>query len=151
MVKKSEVPVRAAATVAEEKAVEGQETTDPTELHEAIQTTTSEPEAPSEATAPSPPTPAPLISLPAFTLTLISFALHLIPPTELHQTLNMLSLSSRYLIVLAPNRNHFTKINSSMGWELVSVGDTKEEPWAWVREKRDERVGAGVWRSCALG
>src|SRR5690606_21700391 len=89
------------------------------------------------------------------TLTIISFALHLLPQSELAQTLNMLSCSSRYLCVLAPNRNHLSRITDGMGWEVLDVGEEgeaeenggKRENWCWVREKRDERVGAGLWRS----
>ncbi|RPA78613.1 hypothetical protein BJ508DRAFT_416480 [Ascobolus immersus RN42] len=100
-----------------------------------------------------PPKPAPI-----FHVAIISFALHLVAQEELYQTLNMLSQSCRYMIILAPNRGHLERVEERTGWNLVpdyemnvaKGSKTFDGKWFWSRDSRGERVGGGLWKSWNL-
>ncbi|KAI5807503.1 hypothetical protein DFH27DRAFT_651012 [Peziza echinospora] len=72
-----------------------------------------------------PQQPSPI--LPPINLTLISFALHLVPPTELYSLLYELSLHCEYLLVIAPHKKPEIPVGGEWGWVRVpKLAEVKE-------------------------
>jgi hypothetical protein len=143
-----EAAIERGGATAEDMGPEEEAEKDKLELLQETTNTTSPSQMGSEPSRPAP----------IFDVAIISFALHLIPQEELYQTLHMLSQSSRYMIILAPNRGHLERVEERTGWSVVPAYEMKVDngnkafdgTWFWSRDSRGERVGGGLWKSWNL-